>query len=317
MSAAAALTAPPRVAVRPAVLGAGLVVGYTALISSADAITKFIAGGYAAPQLFCLSGLIVIALSVLADRHPSQRRGLRTECPRAMAVRSAATVLAAVSFFYAFRYLPFAEVFLFIGLMPILGGLMSALILKEHVRPSAWAALVAGFVGVLCLFPTGWHGVTIGHGFAFSAAVFGTLAMVMARYIGRVESNSLAQVFYPNLAIFVTMGAALPFVWTAMPLSDLGWVLAYAALLFGARWVLVVALRLLAAYAVMPLMNLQFVWMVVIGALVFGEIPAAGTFLGVAIVIGCGLYLVWDQFTPETARGPLAAFSLRIRRTDP
>ena len=136
-------------------VGAGLTIAYTLLISSADAITKLIAGGYGAPQLFALSGLIVVGLSVLADRHPSQRRGMATCAPRAMALRSASTVVAAVSFFHAFRYLPFAEVFLFIGLMPILAGLMSGVILREHVRPVVWAALVAGFVGVLCLFPDG------------------------------------------------------------------------------------------------------------------------------------------------------------------
>lgn len=283
-------------------LGAAMVLIYTAVISSADAITKLIAGGYAAPQLFCLSGLIVTGLSVLADRHPSQRRGLATSCPRAMAVRSGATVLAAVSFFYAFRFLPFAEVFLFIGLMPILAGLMSGPILGEHVRPMAWAALVAGFIGVMCLFPAGLNSVSPGHVFALSAAVFGTLSMVMARYIGRNENNGLAQVFYPNAAIFATMLLALPFVWVPMPLADLGWIVTYAALLFVARWLLVVALRNLAAYAVTPLMNLQFVWMVVLGALFFGEYPASGTFLGVAIVIGTGLFLVWDQFAPVVAR---------------
>ena len=302
---------------KPAVAGAILVLGYTALIASADAITKFIAGGYAAPQLFCMSGLIVMALSVLADRHPSQQRGLRTKCVWAMSVRSASTVVAAISFFYAFRYLPFAEVFLFIGLIPLLAGLMSGLILKEHVRPSAWAALAAGFVGVMCLFPTGWHGITSGHLFAFSAAFFGTLSMVMARYIGRIENNSLAQVFYPNLAIFATMAVALPFVWVPMPIADLGWVVAYAALLFMARWILVVALRLLAAYAVTPLMNLQFVWMVVIGALVFGEVPHTSMLLGVAIVIASGLYLVWDQFTPSAARGPIPKITLPKFKTDP
>ena len=88
-----------------AALGAGLVVVYTGAISSADAITKLIAGGYAAPQLYALSGLLVMALSVLADRHRSQRRGLATICPRAMALRSAATVVAAVAFFNAFRHL--------------------------------------------------------------------------------------------------------------------------------------------------------------------------------------------------------------------
>lgn len=283
-------------------LGAALVVVYTALISSADAITKLIAGGYGAPQLYALSGLIVIGLSVAADRHPSQRRGLATCCPRAMALRSAATVVAAVSFFYAFRLLPLAEVFLFIGLMPILAGLMSGPILGEHLRPAGWAALAAGFVGVLCLFPSGLHAVSAGHLWAVAAALSGTFSMVMARFIGRHESNALAQVFYPNLAIFAVMAAVLPFVWKPMPLADLGWVAAYAGLLFAARWLLVVALRWLAAFAVTPLINLQFVWMVVLGVVFFGEYPTPGTWLGVAIVIGTGLFLVWDQFAPSGRR---------------
>ncbi len=300
-------------------IGAALAIAYTVLISMADAITKLIAGGYAAPQLFALSGAIVMGLSVLADRHPGQRRGLRTSAPRAMAIRSGATVLACLSFFYAFRYLPFAEVFLFIGLMPILAGLMSGLILGEHVRPPAWAALAAGFIGVLCLFPEGLAAVSTGHLWALSAAVFGTLSMVLARYIGRFESNALAQVFYPNLAIFATMSLALPFVWKPMPMGDLIWVVGYAALLFGARWMLVVALRLLAAYAVTPLMNLQFVWMVVLGAMFFGEYPGSGTYLGVGIVIGTGLFLVWDQFTPPENRQLLPRwFAVRLNfKTDP
>ncbi len=295
-------------------IGAGLTIAYTVLIASADAITKFIAAGYAAPQLFALSGLMVVGLVLLADRHPSQRLGLKTSRPLAMAVRSGSTVLACLSFFKAFGYLPFADVFLFIGLMPILAGLMSGLILREHVRPAAWAALAAGFVGVLCLFPGGLATVETGHLWALSAAVFGTLSLIMARYIGRFESNALAQVLYPNLAVFLVMGAALPLVWKPMPVGDLMWVGAYAALLFGARWLLVVALRFLAAYAVTPLMNLQFVWMVVLGAAFFGEFPAPGTYLGVAIVIGTGLFLVWDQFAPEANRRGFPGLSMFMRK---
>lgn len=301
---------------RVAWVGAGLVILYTGFISSADAITKLIAGGYAAPQMYALSGLMVMGLSLLADRHPSQQQGLRTTQPLAMALRSAATVVAAVAFFNAFRLLPFAEVFLFIGLMPLVAGLMSGPILGEHVRPSVWAALAAGFVGTLCLFPEGMTAVTPGHLWAGLATVSGTFSMIMARYIGRHETNALAQVFYPNAALAGVMALALPFVWEPMPLSDLGWVAAYAGFLFLARWVLVVALRMLAAYVVTPLMNLQFVWMVILGAVFFGEFPAAGTFLGVAIVIGSGLFLIWDQFTPSDERRPF----LRIGfgpRTDP
>ena len=182
--------------------------------------------------------------------------------------------------------------------------------LSTRLYLKIYGAVVA--VGVLCLFPGGAAAMSAGHGFALAASVFGTLSMVMARHIGRTESNALAQVFFPNLAICVTMGVALPFVWTPMPMGDVALVVAYAALLFAARWLLVVALRLLAAYAVTPLMNLQFVWMVGLGALVFGEWPAPGTFLGVAIVIGSGVYLVWDQAMPTPARGPRMT-----ARTDP
>ncbi|QBF31569.1 DMT family transporter [Thalassococcus sp. S3] len=296
-----------------AAFGAALVLLYTAFISGADGITKLIAGGYAAPQLYALSGLLVIALSVAADRYPRQRQGLGTLCPKAMALRSGATVLAALSFFYAFKLLPFADVFLFIGLMPILAGLMSGPILNEPVRPVAWAALAAGFVGMVCLFPGGLGGIEIGHVWAFAAALFGTFSMVLARYIGRFEQNALAQVFYPNLALTLSMGVALPFVWVPMPLQDLAWVAGYAVLLFAARWVLVVALRLLTAYVVTPLMNLQFVWMVGIGAVAFGEMPALSTYLGVAIVVASGLWMLWDQMAPVRP-GRASAFKLR---TDP
>ncbi|MDQ7070114.1 MAG: DMT family transporter [Rhodobacterales bacterium] len=310
---------------KTALIGAGFVLIYTALMSSADAITKLLSGGYAAPQLYVISGIIVVALSVGADRikaKPSGKmpttsvHGLATTCKKAMAVRSMMTVVAATSFFYAFALLPFAEVFIFIGMVPIFAGLLSGPILGETLRTPAWAALAAGFIGVIFLFPGGVSTITFGHGIALLASFSGTLSMVIARYIGRFESNALAQVFYPNLALVLVMALALPFVYTPMPLADIAWAAAYAVLLFGARWLLVIALRLLPAYAVTPLMNLQFVWMVILGAVFFGEIPAANIYLGVVIVMGSGLYLVYEQFAPQKPVHPVF-FTRRVKPSTP
>ena len=90
------------------------------------------------------------------------------------------------------------------------------------------------------------------------------------------------------------MCAALPFVFEPMGLRDIGWAVGYAVLLFAARWVLVAALQALPAYVVTPLMNMQFIWMVVIGALAFDEMPGPGVYLGAVIVIAaafgcCGI----------------------------
>lgn len=287
---------------RPVFWGVVLVVLNTGLITGADAITKLFAAGFAAPQLYALSGLIVAALCLAADRLPGQRKGLATCCPGAMTLRSIATVLAAVGFFQAFRDLPFAEVFVFIGMMPILSGVLSSLVLKEQIRPAAWLALAAGFVGVACLFPGGLGSMQLGHGWALAAVSLGTYSIVLSRYIGRYESNALAQVFFPNLALCLSMGVALPFVWRPMGAPDAALVAVYAVLLFGARWVLVLALSRIAAYVATPLMNLQFIWMVLIGAVFFGEYPHPGAYLGAAVVIASGTFLVWDQVAPARIR---------------
>ena len=102
---------------RTALVGAGLVALYTGAIAAADGITKLVAGSYAAPQLFALSSGLVILLSLGAARKSGE--GLRVRSRGAMALRSVLTVLAAIGFFQAFRLLPFADVFLFIALVPL------------------------------------------------------------------------------------------------------------------------------------------------------------------------------------------------------
>ena len=317
------------------VLGALMIVGYTGIISSADGIIKLLSGGFEAAQIYALSGGGVAHLSVLTNgahiitgqnrrtrsspladqtavaqcttvrapspgRRSQPKRGIsfvpwRTECPRAMGLRSLGALLGAICFFYAFRLLPFAQVFLFIGLMPLLAGVMSGVILKERISFAAWIALALGFVGVMFLLPSGFSSVSVGHGLAFLGASCGTFSMVMARYISRYDSNLMPQVFYPNLVLCLAMLPLLPMVWQPMQLADLAWALSYAVLLFAARSLAVSALRLLPAYVVTPLMNLQFVWMLTIGAWGFGEMPTQGTWIGGFIVIGSGLFLLSGQ----------------------
>lgn len=328
------------------VLGAMMIVGYTGFISSADGIIKLLSGGYEAAQIYVLSGGVVAALSVLVNwlclvrddkrampylppHHPlGCRTGAggqtpsfvsrakhslstylpwRTACPRAMGLRSLGALLGAICFFYAFRLLPFAQVFLFIGLMPLMAGVMSGLILKERISVAAWIALGMGFVGVLFLFPSGVSSIKGGHVLALLGAACGTFSMVLARYISRYDSNLLPQVFYPNLVLCFALVPLLPFVWQPMPLADMGWALGYAVLLFVARWLAVAALRLLPAYVVTPLMNLQFVWMLTIGAWVFGEMPNQSTWIGGLIVIASGLFLLRGQVVQPGVRQRVAA----------
>jgi S-adenosylmethionine uptake transporter len=267
------------------IAGSALVLAYTAISAGGDAAAKYIAGDYASPQLFVLSGGVVTIAASAACCRKGQMHKLKTDKPIAMLIRSVMTTVSASLFFYAMRVLSLAEIFLFVGLMPVMAALLTPFVLKEAADTRTWIALIAGFIGVLFLFPEGVSSVKTAHLIAFGASFSGVISMVTARYIGRGKDASMALLFYPHLLTFVVMLAVLPFVYRPMPLFDLGIAALYSGLLFVGRYVLVRALAMAPAHVVLPVMNVQFIWMVILGAGIFAESPTMNVYLGAAIVI--------------------------------
>lgn len=272
--------------------GVVLMLAGTLCASFADAALKSVASDYAAPQVLLIAALLSIGLTFLANGRGGVRRVVHTGAPRAMAVRAAATVVAAIGFYNAFVLIPFAEVFLFIGAMPLMAAALSGPILGERVSGRVWAVLGIGFVGLICLYPgflatEGWAG----HAYAALGSVAGTLSVVVSRHIGRHDTHSLAQVFFPQLAVALVMALFLPGVLRPMSSGDVALIVCYSILLFSGRWIMVIVARLLPAWLTLQLLNLQFVWMVAIGSLLFGESVGLNVYLGAGLVILAGMIL--------------------------
>lgn len=153
---------------------------------------------------------------------------------------------------------------------------------------------------MLLMHPGALGSVQLGHLAGLGGAFFGTMSMVLARHISRDDTSALRQVFYPNALMFIVMGGILPFYIKPMGWFDVQLVLAYAGVLFLARWVLVAALSRVKAYVVTPLMNFQFVLMIGVGAVLFGEMPTLNLVLGGTVIVLAGSYLffeaLWSDF---------------------
>ena len=110
-----------------AVRGGLVALVVSVLLSTSDATVKFLSGSYSAPQIFAISCgfTVVVTLLLAARRNPGRGLGaaLVTSCPWAMALRSLVTVMALLGYFFAFRDLPFAEVYLFIGMSAVFAAL--------------------------------------------------------------------------------------------------------------------------------------------------------------------------------------------------
>jgi drug/metabolite transporter (DMT)-like permease len=289
-------------------VGVGLMLIGTLCGSGADAALKAVASDYAAPQVLLIAALLSIVLTFVANRGSDVRQVLRTGAPFAMAGRSVATVIAAIGFYQAFVRLPFSEVFLFIGVMPLMAAALSGPVLGERVTIRVWAILGVGFLGLMFLFPSAESPLTLnGHLFAALGSFAGTLSVVLSRYICRHETHSLAQVLFPQIALAVVMAALLPMVARPMTLTDVGIILLYAVLVFAARWIMVVVSRLLPAWLSLQLLNLQFVWMVALGFFVFDETTDRHVFIGAGLIIVAGVILARDEMLRTRAAHAMSA----------
>ena len=292
--------------------GVLLLLGTTIATTLADGTVKHLSAHLEAPQVFFLSGALMAAISLFAARAGQKQGGptqgcLRTRRPGLLALRSAATVLAAWGFFYAVAQIRLAEVFLFVGLMPLLSAILSSVILQEEIRPSAWLGMAIGLCGLALLFPGGVSDFTFGHLAGAVGALAGTVSLVLSRLMARHETNSLVQVFYPNLALALSSVIVLPAVWQPMSITDLALIVCYSGLLFLARWGMVLVMRRLMAPVALPLMNIQFVWMVLVGVLFFDEAPGAATLVGATLVMLAGLVAVTEQARVDRAAQRAAA----------
>jgi drug/metabolite transporter (DMT)-like permease len=167
----------------------------------------------------------------------------------------------------------------------------AALVFGEKVGWRRWAAISAGFIGVLIILRPGLEGFT-------PLSILALLGML--GFAGRDLATRAAPKTLSNLtlgvygfAILVPTGAAL-LAWTggaAMPDARTGVDLA-AATAFGiaAYYALTVAMRVGEVSLVTPFRYTRLLFALFLGMLVFAERPDTATLLGSAIIVASGIY---------------------------
>ena len=293
----------------PVALGIVLTLSASIFAAAADGLTKELGSRAPAAAVLCLVGGLVAFLAILANASPVRYAlsgGFRTSVPGLVLCRSALSVISVALYFQAFRTLAFAEVFLFIGLMPVMAAVLARPLLGESVAPLGWVALVIGTVGLGMLAPDGLAGLGYGHLAAFGASLAGTVSLVLMRRIALVERNPFAQVFYPHLALFIVNLPSSFALQGVLTPHDIALVVALSILVLVVRSMLVPAYALLRAHLATMLMNLQFVWMLGIGLAVFAEPIMVNVIAGGVLVILSGLALglqEWQRPQAPTLAG--------------
>jgi drug/metabolite transporter (DMT)-like permease len=269
-------------------------VAATLLFSIAFALSKWVVALYPVGEVMflrSLSSLIVVAavmlpmtgFSVFATRRPRDHlaRGL------SQAISQTFSVLA-------FSLMPLAGAVAINFSAPLFAALVSIIWLKEHAGRARWGALLVGFFGVLIVTNPGANSLTLGALFALGNAIMYGSVTVAVRGMTKTESaNTLLIWQMATIAFFhsflLLFGWRLPNTIDAALMFSSGFVMACGQYLWTQ------ALRLAPATAVSPFYYLMLVWTMIIGFLVWGDIPSKGLIIGSAIVVASGLFLLWHE----------------------
>ena len=209
--------------------------------------------------------------------------------PWAVHARALSGLVAGVFGVYAFTTIPLAEVYALIFLAPLFVTLLSIVILKEKVGPWRWAAVFAGFAGVMLVVRPGFRALELGHFAALMVAFLAAFTIILMRSLAEEKQTTMLGVLVAYGLVFngIAVAATSSF---AMPNLKLLGLLAMAGCCTAAGHRLqLLATRRSPANQIAPTHYSQIVWAVVIGATFFAEYPDWITLIGLAVVGGSGL----------------------------
>jgi len=201
--------------------------------------------------------------------------------------------------FLALRYLPLSDVTALLYLSPILSVIFGALLLKEKVGLFRSGAVVVGMFGMFIIMMPNVRGnygpeATFGVVLCILNTICFSLSLIQIRQMSSSE-DSLAIVFY--FSLFSAL-LTLPSVFWGWELHNMDQVLIFLGIgLFGGLGQLCMTMcyRYAPVSLIAPFEYSTLIWALIIGYLMFDEMPVPSTLAGAALIICAGLIVAYRE----------------------
>lgn len=275
-----------------------------------DALVKYISGGYPVHEILvvrCLATLPLLALLVLWESGPRAFVVRRTGW---MTVRGIILFGAYLTNSLAIATISLADAAALYFTLPLFVAGLAGPVLGERVPLYRWLAIAVGFGGVLVMVDPGKGVFEPAALLALAAAFLYGLGQMLARKLR--EESTAAIGFYQTLIYLLCAALLAAFLWDggfagsshksmeflvrpwAVPtIPDLLIMLSFAIIGVIGLPLYVTGYKSAPANFVAAFEYTGMLWSVLLGWLLFADLPGRMTLLGALIVVGAGLFMLW------------------------
>lgn len=264
-----------------------------------DGLTKVLTQQLSIFQILWFRSLVfsAVALALLAVEARTRGQRLselaRSRRPGLQFSRALLLVTESGMFMLGFKLMPLADVHAVNAVAPLLVVALSVPLLGEKVGPRRWAAVFVGFIGVLSIVRPGFVKIEPPVLLVLLAAAMWALYQIMVRLCARQDGTETTSLWTAVVGLAATSIIG-PFMWQ-WP-SAIQWLLLGVIALLGAfgHVGIIRAFGMTQPSLLQPYNYSLFVWAIVVGYVLFGDVPDGWTLCGAAIIVSCGLY-AWHR----------------------
>ena len=281
-----------------------IMAGAMVILPTMDAIAKYMAAFEAMSpgqvtfyrfffQLVCTLPLLLLGGTALKTKRPWMNllRGV---------LHGAASLL----FFVAVKYMPLADVFAIYFVEPFMLACLSALFLGDKVGWRRWLAIIVGFGGAMIVIQPSFEIFGLKALLPVFCAFLYAVYLFMNRAIGEADSPLAMQTMagiggtiFMTGALWIGSSAGVNDFVPSLPASWLGLAL---LLILGsisgyAHMLVVRAFRLAPISLLAPFQYFEIISATVLGYALFGDFPNVSKWIGIAIIVGSGLFIIWRE----------------------
>lgn len=276
---------------RRARLGVLLMLVGVLLLTFMDAAAKLLVEAeYSVIQILAVRAALIVLGLLLYELPRAGARALATERPGLHALRAVIGFFAPALFFHALGTMPLADTTVIFFAAPFMMTALALPLLKEKVALGRWILIATGFAGVVIASEPTPEAFHLGALLPFGAAFAYSIINVMGRMMRNTESV-LKLVFYFNLGHALIGGVLLPLVWKPMSGKDFAVLVLMALLAVAGQLLLTAAFQLGPIGLIAPFEYSALVWTMIVGFVVFGDVPGPHVILGAVIITASGVYL--------------------------
>jgi drug/metabolite transporter (DMT)-like permease len=222
------------------------------------------------------------------------KRALRPVNPAFNSLRALFLILGTACFFTALKFLPIADTLAIYFVQPLIITALSPVVLKENVGLRRWITVCVGFLGVLIIIRPGLQAFNWGVVFALASGTCSACYFLITRLLAG-SAPAMVTTFQTSAIGALPLSAMMIWEWHNANAHMWLLMILLGAIAITGHALITRAYDFAEASLLSPFNYSEMLMAVAAGWYFFGDFPDAYTFLGVAILIACAIYISWRE----------------------